>query len=209
MTKAEANAAAADLEKRGIENALVLRGDLPAGESVFRADGYAYAKDFIAEIKKSSPSLCIGAAAYPEGHITKSNQDVDIGYLKQKQDAGADFFITQLFFENACFYRFLERARKKGVTAPISAGVMPILSRAQIERMIFMCGASLPAPIIKLFNKYGGEGDGLLRAGVEYAAAQAEDLAKEGADGVHLYTMNKPFIAQTVTGGLKLHAGRL
>jgi len=177
-----------DFKRRGIQNILALRGDGAAGS------GFTYAKDLIAALKNRG--FCIGAAAYPEGHISCDNLDDDIRYLKQKEGAGAEFFITQLFFENGIFYRFLEKARAAGITAPVSAGIMPILSKAQLERMIFMCGASLPAPIIKLVNKYGEEGESLLKAGVEYSYRQMQDLCDNGAQGIHIYTMNKPFIAE-------------
>ena len=181
------------IKNKKIHNVLALRGDLPEGEQ--RESDYAYAEDLIKDIRNSG-DLCIGAACYPEGHIDCEDLDFDTACLRRKQEAGADFFITQLFFDNDYFYRFLERARGGGVTLPISAGVMPILSRKQIERMIFLCGASLPSGIIKLLHKHVGNPDDLYRAGVEYAAKQIEDLLSHGADGVHIYTMNKLFIAE-------------
>jgi methylenetetrahydrofolate reductase (NADPH) len=175
-------------KERGIENILALRGDqLSLG-------GFKYAKELIAALKKYG--FCIGAAAYPEGHINCERQEDDINYMKEKEEAGADFFITQLFFDNEVYYRFLEKTRKAGITAPISAGIMPILSKAQISRMIFMCGASLPAPIIKLLNKYGEEGESLVKAGVAYSFKQMQNLCENDVDGAHIYTMNKPFIAK-------------
>jgi len=181
------------IKLEGIHNVLALRGDLPPG--VQRVSEYMYAEDLIRDVRKSG-GLCIGAACYPEGHIDCEDLGFDTACLRRKQEAGADFLITQLFFENDFFYRFLERARGGGVTLPISAGVMPILSRKQIERMIFLCGASLPSGIIKLLHKHDGNPDDLFRAGVEYAARQIEDLLHHGVDGVHIYTMNKPYIAE-------------
>jgi methylenetetrahydrofolate reductase (NADPH) len=178
---------------KGIHNVLALRGDLPEGEQ--RDSDYRYAEDLIKDIRNSE-DLCIGAACYPEGHIDCENLDFDTASLRRKQEPGADFLITQLFFDNDFFYRFLERARGGGVTLPISAGVMPILGRKQIERMIFMCGASLPSGIIKLLHKHDGNPDDLCLAGVEYAAKQIEDLLNHGVDGVHIYTMNKLYIAE-------------
>ena len=177
-----------DFKQKGIENILALGGDEKASGS------FRYAKDLIAALK--AHGFNIGAAAYPEGHISCENLKDDIRHLKEKQDCGADFFVTQLFFENDVFYRFLEKARAAGITKPISAGIMPILSKAQIQRMIFMCGASLPAPIIKLINKYGDEGESLANAGVEYSCRQMQDLCDNNVEGVHIYTMNKPFIAE-------------
>jgi methylenetetrahydrofolate reductase (NADPH) len=178
----------ADLKLKGIKNILALRGD------EVHEGGFRYAKNLIAAL--SEHGFCIGGAAYPEGHISCDNLNEDILHLKQKEDAGAEFFITQLFFDNVLFYGFLEKARKAGVKAPISAGIMPILSKVQISRMIFMCGASLPAPVIKMINKYGDEGESLLKAGLEYSLKQLQDLCDNGAQGIHIYTMNKPFIAE-------------
>ncbi|MCL2061767.1 MAG: methylenetetrahydrofolate reductase [Firmicutes bacterium] len=185
-----------ELKLKGIENILALRGDEVA------SGGFQYAKDLIAAI--SGRGFCIGAAAYPEGHIACDDLEKDIVHLKQKQDAGAEFFITQLFFDNALFYNFLEKARAAGIKAPISAGLMPILSKAQIARMIFMCGASLPSPIIKLINRYGDEGESLVKAGIEYSLNQMQNLCDNGVEGIHIYTMNKPFIAEYCVKNLRV-----
>ena len=182
----------AQLKAKEIRNVLALRGDVPAGLQL--QDGYRYAEDLIRALRASG-DFCIGAACYPEGHIECDDLSFDTECLRRKQDAGAAFLITQLFFDNEHFYRFMERARRGGVTIPISAGVMPILSQKQIARMIFTCGASLPAGIIRLLHKYADKPDDLRRAGIEYMANQAEQLLAHGADGVHLYTMNKPDIA--------------
>ena len=120
------------------------------------------------------------------------------GDLKQKQDAGASFFVTQLFFDNECFYRFRELADKAGITVPITAGIMPFMGKSQISRMVFMCGASLPSPVIKILAKYENDPESLQAAGVDYAARQLCDLKEHGADGLHLYTMNRPAIAATI-----------
>ncbi|MCL2674650.1 MAG: methylenetetrahydrofolate reductase, partial [Defluviitaleaceae bacterium] len=157
-------------------------------------DSYRYAEDLIRELRASG-DFCVGAACYPEGHIECDDLDFDTECLRRKQEAGADFLITQLFFDNDHFYRFLERARSGGVTIPITAGVMPILSQKQVSRMIFTCGASLPSGIVKLLHKYENNPDDLRRAGVEYMVRQMNDLLAHGVDGVHLYTMNKPEIA--------------
>ena len=182
------------IKHKGIHNILALRGDLPEGFSR-RGDGFRYALDLISHIRNHG-EFCIGAACYPEGHIDCDDLNFDTVCLRRKQEAGADFLITQLFFDNDTLYRFLERARRGGVTLPISAGVMPILSRKQIERIIFLCGASLPSWTIKLLHKYENSPDELYRAGIEYAAKQISDLIAHGVDGVHIYTMNKPDIAE-------------
>ena len=177
---------------KDVRNVLALRGDMPEGQP--SAGTYKYAEELIRDIRTYG-DFCIGAACYPEGHIDCDDLDFDTECLLCKQEVGADFLITQLFFDNDFFYRFLERARGGGVTLPVSAGVMPIISRSQIERMIFLCGASLPSGIIKLLHKYESSPEGLRLAGMEYAAEQIADLIAHGVDGVHIYTMNKPDIA--------------
>ena len=175
-----------------------LRGDLPAGatEDDKPASDYAYARDLIPELVDAG--FCVGAAAYPEGHIACEDLNLSVEHLKQKQDAGASFFVTQLFFDNECFYRFRELADKAGITVPITAGIMPFMGKSQISRMVFMCGASLPSPVIKILAKYENDPESLQAAGVDYAARQLCDLKEHGADGLHLYTMNRPVIAATI-----------
>ncbi|WP_080798944.1 methylenetetrahydrofolate reductase [Arabiibacter massiliensis] len=187
-----------DFKRRGIENVLALRGD------AMREDApgpYRYARDLVECLAEEG--FCVGAAAYPEGHIACDDMCANVEHLKQKQDAGASFFITQLFFDNDCFYRFWERALAAGITAPIACGVMPILGRAQIERMVFMCGASLPAAIVKMIARHEHAPDDLRRAGIERANEQLCDLAAHGVDGLHVYTMNKPDIAQANVSALR------
>ena len=182
----------------GVENILALRGDLPTGatEDDKPASDYAYARDLIPELVDAG--FCVGAAAYPEGHIACEDLNASVEYLKQKQDAGASFFVTQLFFDNECFYRFRELADKAGITVPITAGIMPFMGKSQISRMVFMCGASLPSPVIKILAKYENDPESLQAAGVDYAARQLCDLKEHGAAGLHLYTMNRPAIAATI-----------
>ena len=182
----------------GVENILALRGDLPAGatEDDKPASDYAYARDLIPELVDAG--FCVGAAAYPEGHIACEDLNLSVEHLKQKQDAGASFFVTQLFFDNECFYRFRDLADKAGITVPITAGIMPFMGKSQISRMVFMCGASLPSPVIKILAKYENDPESLQAAGVDYAARQLCDLKEHGADGLHLYTMNRPAIAATI-----------
>ncbi len=179
------------LREKGIENVLALRGDLvPSHED----SDYRFAKDLIVDLAEAG--FCVGAAAYPEGHISCTSETDNIDHLKQKQDAGAHFFITQLFFDNEYFYRFWDVAQRAGITIPISCGIMPFLSKEQIQRMVFMCGASLPSPIIKLLARYADSPEDLRRAGIDYASEQLVDLAKQEVDGLHLYTMNQPDIAR-------------
>ena len=181
-----------ELCEMGIGNVLALRGDLP--ESGETGGDFAHAEDLIHEVC-SHGGFCVGAACYPEGHIDCFETEKDLEFMKRKQDAGADYFISQLFFDNEVFYRFRDKASAKGITVPITAGVMPFLGQSQISRMVFMCGASLPSKIVKLLHKYENSPEALRAAGIEYAATQLEDLLAHGVQGVHIYTMNKPDIA--------------
>lgn len=199
MTESDLERSVADIKSKGIENVLALRGDIPEGARPL--SDFRYAKDIIERLIESD--LCVGAAAYPEGHIDCDNAQTNIEHLKQKQDAGAAFFVTQIVFDNRYFYQFWEDAQKAGITVPISCGIMPFLSKAQIQRMVFMCGASLPSPVIKLLAKYEDSPEDLKKAGIEYASAQLCDLAEHGVDGLHIYTMNNPAIAQANVAALR------
>lgn len=183
----------AEMRAAGIKNVLALRGDprpdAPQGD-------FAYAADVIPVLREAG--FCVGAAAYPEGHVTCTSLEDDITHLREKQDAGAQFLVTQLFFDNEDFFRFRDLTARAGITAPITCGIMPFMSKNQVSRMIFMCGASLPSPIIRLLNRYEGDDEALRRAGIEYAAAQLRGLCDAGADGLHVYTMNKPAVARAI-----------
>ena len=183
----------AEMRAAGIKNVLALRGDprpdAPQGD-------FAYAADVIPVLREAG--FCVGAAAYPEGHVTCTSLEDDIAHLREKQDAGAQFLVTQLFFDNEDFFRFRDLAARAGITVPITCGIMPFMSKNQVSRMIFMCGASLPSPIIRLLNRYEGDDEALRRAGIEYAAAQLRGLRDAGAGGLHVYTMNKPAVARAI-----------
>lgn len=186
------------IKNEGIENVLALRGDVIEGNV---PKDFKNASDLIEEIKNEP--LCIGAACYPEGHVTCESVEKDIEFLRVKQDSGAEFFVSQLFFENRAFYDFIEKTEKAGISVPITAGIMPMLSKSQVSRMIFLCGASLPSQIIRILNKYEYDAESLKKAGIEYAASQARDLISNGVDGIHLYTMNKPEIASGIMERIK------
>lgn len=187
----------------GIENVLALRGDLPQNTSEEDAaqSAYPFAKDMIPELVDAG--FCVGAAAYPEGHIACEDLELSVRYLKEKQDAGASFFVTQLFFDNEYFFRFRDLAEKAGITVPITAGIMPFMSKQQISRMVFMCGASLPSPVIKILAKYEDDPESLRQAGIEYACRQLEGLRDAGADGLHVYTMNRTSVALAAIEALR------
>ena len=193
LTRAMLEEKIAEMRAASIKNVLALRGDprpdAPQGD-------FAYAADVIPVLREAG--FCVGAAAYPEGHVTCTSLEDDIAHLREKQDAGAQFLVTQLFFDNEDFFRFRDLAARAGITAPITCGIMPFMSKNQVSRMIFMCGASLPSPIIRLLNRYEGDDEALRRAGIEYAAAQLRGLRDAGADGLHVYTMNKPAVARAI-----------
>lgn len=181
------------LQAEGIENILALRGDPPAGVADFdyRTCDFGNAVDLIRYIRARAARVCIGAAAYPEGHISSPRLSTDLAYLKEKVDAGVDFLITQLFFDNRVFYNFLENARRVGIACPVSAGILPVLNAGQIKRIVSLCGASIPARLWLMVDRYADSPDDLQKAGIEYASAQIEDLLANGVDGVHLYTLNR------------------
>lgn len=189
------------LKKLNIKNILALRGDIPENYDQQNSQ-FKYATDLIKVIRSNS-DFCIGAACYPEGHTSEENISTTIDVMKKKQDAGADFFVSQLFFENRHFINLVEKARQNNIDNPITAGIMPILSKQQINRMIYMCGVSLPGSIVKLLNKYEDSPEDLRKAGIEHSIIQAEQLIQSGVDGIHIYTMNQPDIAIQATSHLR------
>lgn len=190
----------ADYRACGISNVLALRGDPVEGT---QPKDFQYAKDLIKVL--ASEGFCVGAAAYPEGHVTCMDDAENIQHLLQKQDAGAAFFITQLFFDNNVYYRFWEQAQAAGINVPIEVGIMPFMSKSQITRMVFTCGSSLPAPVIKLLARYENDEASLRAAGIEYACKQLLDLSDHGVDGLHVYVMNHGDVAAKTTQALREH----
>ena len=186
-TKEEVEATIDSFASRGIENVLALRGDKIEGVD---AHGYTHATDIIPALVERGFS--VGASCYPEGHPSSPSLDEDLKYMKMKEDLGASLFVSQLCFDNRRFFEFFRGAAKAGITSPISAGIMPIMSKAQVNRMIYMCAVSLPGEIIRILNRYEEDKDGLLQAGLDYAAKQVAELYDAGADDIHFYTMNRP-----------------
>jgi methylenetetrahydrofolate reductase (NADPH) len=176
----------------GIRNVLALRGDPPAGQSQFVATegGFAYADELTAYVR-SRHDFCVAVAGYPEGHPQCLNRTRDLENLKKKVDAGGCFIITQLFFDNADFYRFRDQARAMGIKVPIVAGIMPILNVGQIKRFISMCGAKIPHPLLTRLESLEADPETVHAAGVDYATGQCQDLLRNGTDGIHFYTLNK------------------
>jgi methylenetetrahydrofolate reductase (NADPH) len=179
----------------GVENILALRGDPPRGEKHFNASDsrFSYAADLVRFIREEYPHFCIGVAGYPETHPEAASPARDLEFLREKLDAGADFVVTQLFFDNALYFDFVDKARSIGITQPIIPGVLPVASLAGVKRMIGFCGASMPADYLHdlevVYQRYG---DSAVRGlGLGYAKNQVMDLIANGAPGVHLYTLNK------------------
>lgn len=189
----------ADLKKNGIENILALRGDINPERPP--KNDFHYASELISYIK-SKGDFHVSAACYPECHVEAPDMITDIRHLKEKVDAGAEHLMSQLFFDNAHFWNFLEKARIAGVNVPIEAGIMPVVNKKQIERMVSMCGASLPQKFARMMAKYENNPEALRDAGIAYAIDQIVDLISGGADGIHLYTMNNPYVAEKISSAV-------
>lgn len=189
-----------DLKKAGIENILALRGDVRP-EFPPKSD-FKYAADLISFIKQNSDFNIIGAC-YPEGHSESKSLVEDIHNLKTKVNAGADHLITQLFFDNSYFYKFRERTSIAGINVPIEAGIMPVVNKKQIERIVSMCGVKLPKKFIAIMDKYGNNPEAMRDAGIAYAVDQIVDLIAQGVDGIHLYTMNNSYIARKIYAAIR------
>ena len=184
------------LKESGVKNILALRGDI--NPDIARKEDFTYADNLIRFIRENGLKFGIAGACYPEGHIEAESVNADLKNLKRKVDAGCDSLVTQIFFENSLFYSFLEKARLIGIEVPVSAGIMPITSKKQIERMVSMCGASLPPKFTKMIARYENRPDALRDAGIAYATEQIVDLIANGVEGIHLYAMNNPYIARKV-----------
>ena len=198
-SRADIDAYVGELAAAGIENVLALRGDRRPGRD---AGDFAHASDLISYLRSSGADLCIGAACYPEGHVESPSEQESFESLYKKQETGADYLVSQLFFDNEDFYRFREKCLRHRVRLPIVAGIMPFTSVNQIQRMAFTCGASIPAKVVKRLVLAGDDPADQARAGVEYACEQLVDLAANGVDGLHVYSMNKPSVAHAAREAL-------
>ncbi len=187
------------LQEHHVEHILALRGDRPKdmSDEQFDSRDFAHASDMISFLKETE-KLHIAGACYPEKHFESFSMDADLNHLKRKQDAGAECFISQLFFDNDFYYTFLERAQKKGITVPICAGIMPITSARQIGTTITLAGSSIPKPLADLIAAYGDSPEDMRKAGIDYAIRQIRDLQENGVLDVHIYTMNKPRMAREI-----------
>lgn len=193
-----------EMKASGIENVMALRGDLtPELENSDRSKwAYRHAVDLIRDIKESGADFCIGGACYPEIHPESANQKDDIKYLKEKVDAGCDFLTTQMFFDNNLLYNFLYKIREAGIKVPIIPGVMPITNGNQVERAIKLSGSFMPQRFKSLVDKFGCSPEAMKQAGIAYATDQIIDLFANGITNVHVYSMNKPDVAEKIQANL-------
>lgn len=193
------------LEDNDIENVLALRGDI--NPNIEPKKEFNYASELVEYIKDRG-GFYVSGACYPEGHVNADNIDEDIKHLKHKVDLGAEHLVSQVFFDNTYFYNFIEKARKAGITVPIEAGIMPVINKAQIERMVTLCGASLPSKFTKMMQRFEHSPEAIREAGIAYAVDQIVDLVSQGVDGIHLYTMNNPYVAKRISESIKgiIHA---
>lgn len=193
-----------DLKNAGIENVLALRGDIP--ESMINEDrshwDFNHAVELVHELKNSGADFCIGGACYPEIHPESLNKKDDLIHLKEKADAGCEFFTTQMFFDNNLLYNFLYRAREAGINVPIVAGIMPITNARQVDRAIKLSGSLVPQRFKSLVDKFGSDPDAMKQAGIAYATDQIIDLFANNVTNVHLYSMNKPDVAEKIMNNL-------
>ena len=188
------------LSYNGITNILALRGDLREGE--VNSGDFKNASELIYYIKNHG-GFNVSAACYPEGYIKDGNLEKDLLVMKSKVEAGADEFISQLFFDNNYFYNFLSKMRENNIDVPVQAGIMPVINKRQMERVLSLCGATLPHKFIKIMNKYEHHEKALVDAGICYATNQIIDLISSGIRGIHIYTMNNPYVAKKIMENLK------
>ena len=186
----------AQLRREGVEDILALRGDRVPG--VPPKTDFPHASDLVAFLREQG-GFSISGACYPEGHTEAPDLVQDVLNLRKKVDAGAEHLISQLFFDNSVFYSFVERARIAGINVPIEAGIMPVVNAKQIQRMVSLCGASLPHKFTRMISRYEDNPEALRDAGIAYAVDQIVDLIAQGVQGIHLYTMNNPLVARRIS----------
>ena len=204
-TKEEIAAVLKDFAAHGIQDILALRGDKSPDRP--EKHDFHYASELI-DFIRTKGDFSLYAACYPEVHPEAHSAEDDLRHLKEKVDKGAGHLISQLFFDNDHFYRFRERCAAAGIAVPIEAGIMPVVNAAQIQRMVSLCGASLPRKFTVMMQRFGHSPEAMRDAGIAYAVDQIVDLAANGVDGIHLYTMNNPLVAQRITESVSGILGR-
>jgi methylenetetrahydrofolate reductase (NADPH) len=188
-----------------VENVLPLRGDPPQGQREFEPTpgGFRYASELVQFIREEDFNFCLGGACYPEGHVDTASRDMDLRNLKAKVDAGLDFLITQLFFDNAFYFDFVERARRAGINVPIVPGIMPITNFEQVQRFTRMCGATVPMRLGLQLERVKDQPDAVVQLGVAHATVQCMELLARGVPGIHFYTLNKSPATRMIVGALR------
>lgn len=199
-TKETVHSMIENIKNAGIQNIMALRGDIPQEmQNEDRSQWtYNHAIDLIRELKEADTDFCIGGACYPEMHPESTDQKEDIKFLKEKVDAGCDFLTTQMFFDNNLLYNFLYKIREAGITVPVIPGIMPITNAKFLERSIKLSGSFVPRRFISLVDKFGSDPEAMKQAGIAYATDQIIDLYANGITNVHVYSMNKPDVAQKI-----------
>lgn len=187
----------ASFKENNINNILALRGDIPTEPGFVPSKDFLHASDLIKAIKDRG-DFCVGGACYPEKHPESENQEKDIEYLRLKQDCGADFLTSQLFFDNSLFYSFLKKSRAKGINIPILPGIMPVTSAKQINRILSLSKTALPKGFISILERFGNYPDAMRQAGIAFATEQIIDLIANGCNNIHIYTMNKSEVAGAI-----------
>lgn len=198
--KGEIDSFAKEIADNGVENVLALRGD--ENPNIPPKNVFPHASDLIAYLKETT-DFCIAGACYPEDHPDSPDHVSDILNLKKKVDAGADVLLSQLFFDNENYYRFVEDCRIAGIDVPITPGIMPVINEKQIRRMVDTCGASLDEKFERILKSFGDRPEALYEAGMIHALSQVVDLVANNVDGIHLYTMNKPSVAKRICDGIR------
>ena len=197
------NEAVSIMKNAGIENVLALRGDMPQnlkeGEVPLSKD-LKHASDLVPLLKNAG--FCVGGACYPEGHPESANRGEDIDNLKYKVDAGIDFLTTQMFFDNNMLYSYLYRLQSKGIHVPVIAGIMPITTSSQVEKMVRLSSAYIPSKLLSFCDRFADKNEAMWQAGIDYATDQIIDLISNGIRGIHIYTMNKPDVARSIMNNI-------
>ena len=188
------------MESAGLKNVFALRGDV--NPNVPAKDDFKYASELVAFIKEQG-DFRVSGACYPEVHLEAADEVSDLRNLRKKVDAGAEHLVSQLFFDNNKFYDFLSKVRIAGIDAPVEAGIMPVTNKAQIKRMVSICGASLPEKFERILERYGENKEALFDAGMVYAVNQIVELISSGVDGIHIFTMNNPVVAGRICEEIK------
>lgn len=189
------------IRENNIDNIMALRGDLPK-DGVICHD-YEHASDLIRDIRAQDPTICIGGACYPEGHIECARKSDDIHFLKEKVDAGCDFLTTQMFFDNNIFYNFLYRVKDIGINVPVVPGIMPVTTAKQLSRSVQLSGTAVPERFKAIVDRFGDDPVAMRQAGIVYATEQIIDLIANGVNHIHVYSMNKPDVASDILYNLK------